>query len=378
MDFLFTEEQRMLKESARDFFAKEFSPEISRQHEAFGDELTRKIHRKMGELGWLGILIEERYEGGGGNSIDYGIIVEEVGKVLMETPMLMTCGNIAVCIQTYAGEDLKKRYLPKISSGEEVWALGMTEPNAGSDAANTQTTAILDGDDFIINGSKMFSSTSDQADFFLAIARTAKTEPKHKGLTLFIVDRRSSGVTARPLNALGGHGVTAEVFYDNVRVPKSNMVGEIHKGWYQLMATMDRERSGASLWMVGIAQGAFDLALQYAKERVQFGQPIGKFQAIQHYFADMATEIEMARLLGYKVAWMESRHIPCNKEAAMAKLVAGEVAKSTAIKCMQIMGGYGYMMEYDIQRYLRKAMVLTIVAGTSEIQKNIIAKNLGL
>jgi len=378
MDFRFTEEQEILMESVENFFKKEFPLEVSRDHQFFGDEFTRKLHLKMGGLGWLGILITEEYGGTGGDSIDYGIVAEKAGKYLLESPFLMGCGNIAPCILNYASEELKKRHLPKICSGEEVWAMGMTEPEAGSDAANTKTTAVADGDDFIINGNKVFSTTSHEADFFLVVARTEKTTPKHKGITLFIMDKNAPGVAARPLDTLGGSGYTSEVFYDNVRVPKSNMVGTYNKGFYQLMTTMDRERSGASLWMLGHAEGAFEMALQYSKERVQFDQPIGKFQVIQHYLADMATQIEMARLYAFHVAWMETQHIKCTKEAAMAKLVAGEVAKSTAVQCMQIMGGYGYMMEYDMQRYLRRSMVFTVVGGTSEIQKNIIAKSMGL
>ena len=378
MDFRFTEEQEILRDTAENFFKKEFPLEVSREHEFFGDDYSRKLHRKMGELGWLGMLIPKEYGGTDGNSIEYGIIAELFGKYLMESPFLMTCGNIAVCILNYASEELKRRYLPKICSGEEVWALGMTEPDAGSDAANTKTTAVADGDDFIINGSKIFSTSSHEADFFLVVARTEKAIPKHKGITLFVMDRNAPGVTARALRTLWGEGYTSETFYDNVRVPKTNMVGTYNKGFYELMATMDRERSGASLWMLGHAEGAFELALQYSKERVQFDRPIGKFQAIQHHFADMATEIEMTRLLSYNVAWMETEHIPCTKQAAMAKLVAGEVAKRTAVKCMHIMGGYGYMMESNMQRYLRRTMIFTVVGGTSEIQKNIIAGSLGL
>ena len=206
MEFRFTEEQEILRETAESFFKKEFPLEVSRKHEFFGDHYTRKLHRKMGELGWLGLLIPKEYGGTDGNSIDYGIIAELFGKYLMESPFLMTCGNIAVCILNYASEELKKRYLPKICSGEEVWALGMTEPEAGSDAANTKTTAVRDGDDFIINGSKIFSTSSHEADFFLAVARTEKATPKHKGITLFIMDRNTPGVTARALKTLWGEG----------------------------------------------------------------------------------------------------------------------------------------------------------------------------
>ncbi|TAK31093.1 MAG: acyl-CoA dehydrogenase, partial [Chloroflexota bacterium] len=298
-----------------------------------------------------------------------------------------TIGMLFVSVAVFGGgalmecgtEEQRQRILPGLGKGETIIVFALTEPNSGSDAAALRTTADADGDDFVLNGSKIFCTGALIADYIVTVVRTNRSVPNHKGLSLFLVDRKSPGLSIRPLPKLGYKAIqTCEVGYDNVRVPRANLMGEVDQGWPLLLRTLDVERISTAAMAVGMSDGAFSYALQYSKEREQFGQPIGKFQVISHMLADMAAETEVGRLLTYQAASKKTQGIPCSLEASMAKAYSTELATRTATRGMQIMGGYGYMMEYDMQRYYREAKLLEVAGGSNQIQHEIIAKLIGL
>lgn len=285
-------------------------------------------------------------------------------------------------ISKLGNEEQKSEFLPKLILGEILFCYGLTEPNAGSDTAAIQTFAARNGSEFVINGSKVFISGASECDYMLLLARTDREAPKHKGLSFFIVDTKSRGYSARPIEKVGVHGSdTCEVVFDDVRVPEKLLLGgreKLNEGWKQLLSTLEVEHIHVAAEGVGIAQGALDKIIAYVKERSQFGKPISSFQVVQHQIADLATEVLNSRLLTYYAAGLAQEGKPCWMESAMAKLYATEIAKKVSLAGVQLHGGYGYTMEYDIQRYARDSLVMTIGGGTSEIQRNLIAKSLGL
>lgn len=383
MDFKFTEEQEMLRQSVRKLLDRVWSRELEREHDRTG-EYPYVLWNAMAEAGFMGLPLPEEYGGSGGNVIDFCIMAEELGSLSAAArgvymgPVLFGGEKIYY----NASEAQKKEYLPRIARGELRFAFGLTEPNAGSDAANTQTKAVRDGDNYIINGNKIFITGSHVADYVMTVTRTDPTLPKHRGLTIFFVNTKNKGYSAKPLDKFGQRAVAScEVVYDDVVVPKEAILGGtecLNNGWRQMLTTLDVERIVIGASNTGEAALALQDAVQYAKERVQFGQPIGKFQAIQHMLAEVATEIEAARWLTYRAAWLRKENLPCSKEASMAKLFATEIAKKAALTGVQVMGGYGYMNEFDMQRYLRNSVLGPIGGGTSQIQKNIIARQIGL
>jgi len=333
----------------------------------------------------MGIITPQIYGGMGGSIIDYTVVCEELARstcwglasyfnavVMYGADMILHCGN----------EEQKQYYLPKLAKGDLLFAYGITEPDSGSDAAAARTAATEKGDHFILNGNKMFITLADKADYTITLARSNKDAPKHKGLSLFIVDTKTKGYEARQIKKMGGFtDTTCEVTFDGVAVPKSHVLGgpeAVNFGWQLLLSTLETEHLEVAANSLGYAQAAFDDSLAYAKERNAFGQPIGKFQAIGHMLAEMAVELHLARLCIYQLAWLRDADKPCYKEACMAKLVATECWNNLAHKAMQIFGGYSLMYEYDAQRYLRDSYILLIGGGTRQIQKNMIAKALGL
>ena len=381
MDFNFTEEQNMLRDMMRKFMETEVPREIAIEIDE-QDLFPHDLLQKLCDLGIMGINVPEAYGGQGGNVVDEMILFEEISKRL---PVLAwAAGNIILygneIIGTNGSEEQKNKYLPRLVKGELKFAYALTEPNAGSDAASIRTKAALDDGHYVINGSKIFITGAGISNIVVTNARTA--ESKFKGITDFLVETKSEGFSARPIKDLGYRGSnTCEVYYDNVRVPPENILGGpqcLNHGWKQMMRLLNVERLLLSACALGVGQGAFEYALQYAKEREQFGQPIGQFQVIQHMLVEMATELEAARRLAYYAAWKETQKMECVKETSMSKYFCSEVAKKVALQGVQILGGYGYAMEYDAQRYLRDVLVLSIGGGTTQIQKNIIGKQLGL
>jgi alkylation response protein AidB-like acyl-CoA dehydrogenase len=383
MDFALSGEHQALKETVQRFLRKECPPETVRAIDE-RDEFPAGILEKMKPLGLSGLTIDEKHGGSGVDILGAILVVEELSARFPALAWIyvMSAFYGGVNVGRNGSEKQKERFLPGLAGGDILFSYALTEPDTGSDAASARTALTRSGESYRLNGTKTLITGADHADYILVLARSDKDLPKHKGLTMVIVDRRQKGVGVRKLAKLGYKGSSAcEVVFEDVELEEDDILGGrecVNKGWSQLLSTLDVEHLEIAACSVGLAQGAFDEAIKYAKERMQFGQPIGRFQAIQHMFADMATGIQTARLLMYYTTWLMERGKPCAMESAMAKCHASEVARQVALQAMQIFGGYGYMMEYPIQRYVRDSLVLPIGGGTSQILKNIVAGKLGL
>jgi len=380
MDFGFTEEQNILRQSVQDFVRRECPPEYVQQLDQ-KKEFPRELRSKMAGLGWFGTCVPVEYGGSGRGIMDIVILLEEQGRAGIGCDFIPTAIFAAQAIHAHGSENQKMFFLPRIARGDLIFAISFTEPNAGSDFASLTTSAELDGDHFVIRGHKMWTSILNVADYVMVAARTDKTVKKHKGISLFMVNAKSPGITMREIPKLGGHVMPAfDVFYEDVRVPRGALLGEMNGGWHQLISIVNTERVGISGYNVGAAKAVLDYALRYVSEREQFGQPIGKFQAVQHRLANLAMEIESARLLTYNAAWLEEQggSMDSHLKAAMAKLKSSEVYKQATLDGMQVMGGYGYAMEYPMQRWFREAVLQTVDIGPSEIQLSTIAYLLGM
>jgi alkylation response protein AidB-like acyl-CoA dehydrogenase len=380
VDFSLTDEQQDFVASLRDFCGRECGTQEQREQLTDGYELHHNfdLYKKMAELGWLGITIPEEYGGSGGSMLDACLFMEESSRGLAPIGGYATTLIVAGATQRFGSEEQKRKILGGIASGS-VEAIAMTEPEAGSDVGALTTSAAQVDGGFVLNGQKVFISNAHIADHILVVCRTTKGESKHQGLSMIWVPRDADGLEIVPIETMGG-SETNTLYFTDVEAPADALLGEVDQAWTQLMAGLNVERLILAATMLGIAQRAFDDALAYVKERRQFGRPIGSFQALQHRLADMATEIESARLMTRWVASLTDedpgRMLP--REASMVKLHVTEVAKRVAVEGMQLMGGYGYSSEYDMERLVRTTMVSTIYGGTSEIQRTIIAKTLGL
>jgi len=377
MEFELSETHRMFKQTMRDFADNEVRP--------IAEEIDRKefypyeIYDRLAELGLAGAAFPEKYGGSDGDWLMLILAMEELSRVSLGVSMAQGWALYAPPVYLLGSEDQRMALLKPVIQGEKKGCFAMTEPDAGSDVNNVRTLARLDGDHYIVNGNKIFITNASVSDHMLTVARTRKERVGHQGLSLLIIDSNSPGITTRDLKKLGARGAPAcEIAFEDVKVPSSRLVGEEGKGFYALTKVLALFRSLFGVLGVGVAQGAFDEAIQYARQRVQFGKPISKFQAIQGMLANMYAEIESARLMIYRSTWLFDQGLPCEKESAAAKLIASEVAKRTADKALYIFGGYGYMMETPIQRYFRDAKLIEIGEGTSEIQRMVIAKQLGL
>ncbi|RMG58672.1 MAG: acyl-CoA dehydrogenase [Deltaproteobacteria bacterium] len=377
MNFELTDEQKMIQDMTRDFAQNEVLPLAAELDETgrFPEELVKK----MAELGLMGMAVPEEYGGPGLDYISYAIAMEEISRACAGTAVIMSVNNSLVCepLLKFGNEEQKKKYLTPLAQGEKLGCFGLTEPGAGSDAASQKTTAVRDGDYYIVNGTKNFITNAPEADYCILFTMTDK-EKRHKGITAFILDMKSEGVTVgKPEKKLGikaSH--SASIILEDVKIPVENRLGEEGMGFKVAMATLDAGRIGIAAQAVGIARACLEDALAYAKERQQFGQPIANFQAIQWMLADMATEIDAARLLTWRAAYLKDKGIRHSKESSMAKLFAAEVAMRSAVKCIQIHGGYGYIKEYPAERHFRDAKITEIYEGTSEIQRLVIANAL--
>ncbi|MCM3675378.1 MULTISPECIES: acyl-CoA dehydrogenase [Peribacillus] len=379
MDFSLTKEQQMIKEMVREFAEKEIKP-IAIELDA-KSMFAEDVFKKMGKLGLLGIPFPEEYGGSGGDTISYAIAVEEVGKACGGTGLSYAAAVSlgASPIYYFGTEEQKQKYLVPITTGETLAAFGLTEPNAGSDAGGTRTTAVLEGDEYVINGEKTWITNASYSRTVTVTAVSGKDSKGKNIISAFIVPTDTQGLTINSnYEKMGVRASnTCEIILDNVRVPKKNLLGDPDKGFKQFLFTLDGGRISIAALAVGIAQAAFDRALAFSKERIQFGKTISNFQAIQFKLADMAMEIELARNMVYKAAWLKDNKKPFAKEAAYAKLFASETAFRASNQAIQIHGGSGYMREYEVERYLRDAKLLEIGEGTSEIQRIVIARQLG-
>ncbi len=381
MDFTLSTEHEILRDTVRSFAENEIQP-VAREldeREAFSYETMAK----MAELGLFGIFVSEAYGGQAMDYLSYIIAVEELARVDGSHAATVAAGNsLGIGPLYYFGsEEQKRRYLPQLCRGETLWGFGLTEPNAGSDAANTRTTAVLDGNEWVINGSKIFitNAATDITAGVTVLARTG-TRPNGKPeLSCLLVETGARGFTARPMHGkmMWRASNTAELYFEDCRVPRENLLGERGHGFHQMMQTLDGGRLSIAAMGLGGAQGCFDRALRYANQREQFGRPIATFQANAFKLADMATEIECARLLLYKACWLRDRELPFAKEAAMAKLYCSEVMYRCANHAVQLHGGYGLMKEYDVERFYRDQKLLEIGEGTSEVQRIVISRHIG-
>ena len=380
MDFKLTDEQRDFVSAIRDFCERECGTQEKREQltEHHSIQHNAELYRKIAELGWLGVTIPEEYGGSGGTMLDACLFMEETSRGLAPIGGYATTLIVAGATKRFGSEDQKQRILGGISKGS-VEASAMTEPESGSDVGSLSTEAVRSNGGFVINGQKVFISNAHISDHVLVVCRTTKGANKHEGLSMIFVPAGTPGMEMKPIDTMGGRE-TNTLYFNDCEIPEDQVLGQVDQGWTQLMAGLNTERLILAATMLGIGQRAFDDALAYAKERKQFGRPIGSFQALQHRFADLATDLEAARLMTWWVASLNDedpdRMLP--KEASMVKLFVTETAQRVALEGMQMMGGYGYSSEYDMERLVRATLVSTIYGGTSEIQRGIIAKTLGL
>jgi alkylation response protein AidB-like acyl-CoA dehydrogenase len=378
MNYDLPEDHKMLRDMVRDFAESEIAPIASQLDEE--RRFPMEIMKKMGELGLLGVCFPEEYGGAGMDTLAFAIVVEEIGRVCASTGITV-CAHISLGtypIYAFGNEEQKQKYLPKLCSGEYIGAFSLTEPEAGSDAASLKTTAEKRDGYYYLNGTKFFVTNGGKAHTVVAFARTDPGAEKHKGISAFIVETSFPGFKlGKEEKKLGLNASnTQEVIYEDCQVPEENLLGNEGDGFQQAVLTLDEGRIGIGALALGIAQGAYEQALKYSKERIQFGKPIAAQQAIRFKLADMAVEIAAARHLVYHAAWLKDNDRPFVKESAMAKLYASEVAMRVTNQAIQIHGGYGFTKDYPVERYYRDAKLMTIGEGTSEIQRLVIAKQI--
>lgn len=377
MDFQLTEEQLAVQAAARDFAQNDLLPGVIERdtHEKFPAEQIKK----MGELGFMGMMVDPKYNGGGMDTVSYVLAMEEISKIDSSASVAMSVNNSLVCwgLEKFGTEEQKEKYLKRLATGEIIGAFCLSEPEAGSDATSQRTTAEDKGDYYLVNGTKNWITNGNSASVYLVIAQTDK-EKGHKGINALIVERETEGfVVGKKEEKLGIRGSdTHSLMFQDMKVPKENRIGEDGFGFNFAMATLNGGRIGIASQALGIASGAYELALKYSKERKAFGKEISQHQAIAFKLADMATQIETARLLCLKAAWLKDQKQDFSQASAMAKLYASQVAMDTTVEAVQVHGGYGFVKEYHVERLMRDAKITQIYEGTSEIQKIVISRNI--
>ncbi|BCR04923.1 acyl-CoA dehydrogenase [Desulfuromonas versatilis] len=375
MHFELTDEHKLMRQMVRDFAESEVLPSTKERDEQ--ERFDRGLmFDRLAELGLTGIVFPEEYGGAGADYLSYAIAVEELSRVCASTGVTLSAHLSlgANPIYSFGTQEQKVRYLKPLAEGSKMGAFALTETSAGSDAGGTRTTALLDGDHWVLNGTKIFTTNGGEAEIYVVFARSDRNAEKHRGISAFIVERDTPGFTfGKKEEKLGiRSSPTRELVFENCRIPKANLLGEEGKGFKIAMQTLDGGRIGIAAQALGIAQGAYEAALNYSKERKQFDQPLASFQAIQFMLADMATQIEAARLLVYQAAFRASAGLSFGKEAAMAKLFASETAMQVATDAVQVHGGYGYTRDFPVERMMRDAKITEIYEGTSEVQRIVI------
>ncbi|GAV24343.1 acyl-CoA dehydrogenase [Carboxydothermus islandicus] len=378
MDFQLSEEQQMFVDMVRKFAQKEIAPiaeKTDREH-----RFPKETLEKLAELGLMGIPIPEEYGGAGADYFSYILFIEEIAKVCASTAVILAVhiGLGCMSIYMFGTEEQKQKYLVPMAQGRMLGAYALTEPNSGSDAASLRLSAVDKGDHFVLNGSKIFITNGSYADVFITFARTDPGTRGAEGITCLIVEKNTPGLTiSKPVEKMGLNGsVTCELYFENAIVPKENVLGRIGEGFKVAMQLLDGGRIAIGAQGLGIAEGALDYTINYIKQREQFGRPIAANQGIQWMVADMATEIDAAKLLVYRAAWLKNNGLPHSKEAAMAKKYATDTAMRVTTDCVQLLGGYGYTKEYPVERYMRDAKITQIYEGTNQIQRIVIARHL--
>lgn len=377
MDFNFTPQQQLMLQLMRDFAVNEVKPLAAEIDET--ERFPVETVQKMAKYGILGINIPKQYGGAGADTLSYVLAIEELAKVCATTAIILSAHTSLACapILAYGTEEQKQKYLVPLAKGEKLGAFGLTEPNAGTDSAAQQTVAVLEGDHYVLNGSKCFITNGGQADIYIIFAMTDKAKG-NKGISAFIVEKDFKGFSiGKKEHKLGIRASsTTELIFEDCIVPKENLLGEVNKGFKIAMTTLDGGRIGVAAQALGIAEGAFEETIRYMKERVQFGKPISSFQGLQWMAADMKCEIESSKLLLYRAAMVKDSGKPYSMDAAMAKLRCAETAMDVTTKCVQLHGGYGYSREYPIERMMRDAKITEIYEGTSQVQKMVITGQL--
>ena len=374
MGFELTEEQKMIRAMVRQFAREEILPSASERDRS--GEFPRESLRKMGELGLLGMNVPPEFNGAGVDTVSYSLALQEVAYACASTAVIMSVHNSVACgpIYLFGSSRLKETYLKPLAAGKMIGSFALTEPEAGSDPASQRTSAVRRGDDYVINGNKIFITTGKNSDVTVVTAYTAK-EKKHRGISAFVVEKGTPGFfVGKEENKMGLRASdTVELIFEDCRVPKENLLGKEGDGFIIAMTSLDGGRIGIASQSVGLAQACLDASVGYAKERIQFGRPIAQFQAIRWMIADMATQIEAARLLTLNAAAKKDRGENVSASASMAKVFASEMANQVAYQALQIHGGYGYMKDFPVERYYRDARVFTLYEGTSEIQRKVIS-----
>lgn len=377
MNFQLTEEQLMIQKAARDFAQTELLPGVIERDDQ--QKFPAEQIKKLGELGFMGMMVDPKYGGAGMDTVSYVLAMEEISKVDASASVCMSVNNSLVCwgIETFASEEQKQKYLVPLASGQAIGAFLLSEPEAGSDATSQRTTAFADGDDYILNGVKNWITNGNSADYYIVIAQT-DVEKGHKGINAFIVEKAWAGVTVGAKeNKMGIRGSdTHTIMFQDVRVPKANRIGDDGFGFTFAMKVLSGGRIGIASQALGIASGALELATKYSKERKAFGKEIMHHQAIAFKLADMATDVEAARLLCLKAAWLKDQHENYDVASATAKLFASQIAQTVTNEAVQIHGGYGYVKEFHVERLMRDAKITQIYEGTSEVQKIVISRSL--
>ena len=376
MDLGLSEEQDLLKNFARDFLEKECPETHVREMEEDEKGYSPELWKKMAEQGWHGLIIPEEHGGSGMGYIDLVILIEEFGRALVPGPFIPTAVGGAIALLEGGSDEQKKQYLPKIASGEQIWTLAFTEPTARFDAEGVELEAKAEGDDFVLNGTKLFIRDVDTSDFMMVVARTNKGKNPEDGITLLIVDSKSKGISTTELKTIASDK-QFEVKFENVKVPKANVVGKIDEGWSIMRNIARRATVIECAYLVGLAQKDFEISVQYAKDRIQFGRPIGSFQAIQHKAADMVTDVDGARFITYKAAWSVAEDTDdADMDVHMAKAWCSEATRRVVAHGQQIHGGVGFTKEYIIQLYFRRQKASELAWGDTDYHRELVAEEL--
>jgi alkylation response protein AidB-like acyl-CoA dehydrogenase len=377
MDFALSEEQEMLRNSARDFLTKECPKTLVRQMETDEKGYSPNLWKGMADLGWTGLVFPETYGGSGMTFLDLAVLIEELGRALAPSPFLPTVVYCGLPILAAGTEEQKKQFLPKIAKGDMIMTLALTEPSATWDAGGITVKATAEGDDFVISGTKLFVSDAHIASYLLVVARTKEGKHKEEGITLFLVDAKSPGITLNPLKTMGSDK-QFEIIFNKVKVPKKNILGKLDHGWSIIQDLMPKATLAQCALMVGGSQQVLEMTVSYAKERVQFGKPIGSFQAIQHKCANMATDVDGSRFITYQAAWKLNEGLNCALEVSMAKAWVSEAYRRTCAEGHQIHGGIGFIKDHDMQLYYRRAKASELAFGDADYHRELVAKQIGL
>jgi len=377
MDIGLSEEQEILKASARDFLARECPKKLVKELDESDKGYSPELWRKMAELGWMGLVFPEDYGGSGGTFLDLVVLLEEMGYNILPGPFFSTIVLGGLPILKAGSEEQKKKFLSRIARGELILTMALTEPSASYDASAIAVKASPRNSEYSINGTKLFVTDANVADYLLCVARTKETANPQTGITIFVVDAKTPGIKCTLLKTLA-RDKQNEVVFNNVNVAKENIVGGLDHGWPVIQDTLEKAAVAKCAEMVGGAQAALEMAVNYAKERIQFNRPIGTFQAVQHYCANMVTDVDGARYITYKAAWKLSKGIPATKSVAMAKAWVGDAYQRVTILGQQVFGAIGFTMDHDMHLYYRRARAGAIAFGNSNFHREVVAKELGL